>query len=141
MRQNPELRADRFVERFRGLKHTSEQHYAVGNYSGHRAARAELGNMVDGLQRDPQLESLLANRKRELGISFDSGMGVGRDLARTGLSRSTIYRKIVEGTFPPQIKISTNGADWKETDSNRWIANPAGWRPRSRNEFDFLNDY
>ncbi|TWG99369.1 Ti-type conjugative transfer relaxase TraA [Mesorhizobium sp. J18] len=81
MRQNPELRADRFVERFQELKHTSEQQYAAGNYSGHRAARAELGNMVDGLQRDPQLESLLANRKRELGISFDTGMGVGRDLA------------------------------------------------------------
>ena len=31
-------------------------------------------------------------------------------LARTGLSRSTIYRKIAEGTFPPQIKISVNGA-------------------------------
>ena len=27
-------------------------------------------------------------------------------LARTGLSRSTIYRKIKEGTFPPQMKIS-----------------------------------
>ena len=25
-------------------------------------------------------------------------------LARTGLSRSTIYRKIKEGTFPPQMK-------------------------------------
>jgi Prophage CP4-57 regulatory protein (AlpA) len=30
-------------------------------------------------------------------------------LARTGLSRSTIYRKIAEGTFPSQLKISTNG--------------------------------
>ena len=30
-------------------------------------------------------------------------------LSRTGLSRSTIYRKIAEGTFPPQIKISVNG--------------------------------
>lgn len=81
MRQNPELRADRFVERFRELKLASEQQYAAGNYSGHRAARAELGNMVAGLQRDPQLESLLANRKRDLGISFETGMGVGRDLA------------------------------------------------------------
>ena len=62
-------------------------------------------------------------------------------LARTGLSRSTIYRKIAEGTFPAQIKISTNGAGWTESDINRWVANPAGWRPRSRNEFDFLNDY
>ncbi len=52
-------------------------------------------------------------------------------LARTGLSRSTIYRKIAEGTFPAQIKISTNGAGWKESDINRWVANPAGWRQRS----------
>lgn len=48
---------------------------------------------------------------------------------RTGLSRSTIYRKIAEGTFPAQLKISTNGAGWKESDIDRWIANPAGWRP------------
>ena len=61
--------------------------------------------------------------------------------ARTGLSRSTIYRKIAEGTFPAQLKISANGAGWRESDINRWIADPAGWRQRSRNEFDFLDDY
>ena len=61
--------------------------------------------------------------------------------ARTGLSRSTIYRKIAESTFPAQLKISTNGAGWRESDINRWIADPAGWRQRLRNEFDFLDDY
>lgn len=49
-------------------------------------------------------------------------------LARTGLSRSTIYRKIAEGTFPPQIKISTNGAGWRESDIDRWVADPVRWR-------------
>ncbi len=34
-------------------------------------------------------------------------------LFRTGLSRSTIYRKIAEGTFPVQLKISTNGTGWR----------------------------
>jgi hypothetical protein len=29
-------------------------------------------------------------------------------LSRTGLSRSTIYRKIAEGTFPAQLKISAD---------------------------------
>ena len=38
-------------------------------------------------------------------------------LFRTGLSRSTIYRKIVEGTFPPQIRISIHGAGWHESTS------------------------
>ena len=47
-------------------------------------------------------------------------------LTRTGLSRSTIYRKIAEGTFPRQMKISANGAGWHESDINRWIAYPAG---------------
>jgi prophage regulatory protein len=31
-------------------------------------------------------------------------------LARTGLSRSTMYRKIAEGNFPSQLKISVHGA-------------------------------
>ncbi len=49
-------------------------------------------------------------------------------LARVGLSRSTIYRKIAEGTFPAQVRISVNGAGWRESDIDRWIADPAGWR-------------
>lgn len=50
-------------------------------------------------------------------------------LARTGLSRSTIYRKIREGTFPAQIRISTNGAGWHESHIDRWVADPVRWRP------------
>lgn len=50
-------------------------------------------------------------------------------LARTGLSRSTIYRKIAESTFPAQIRISINGAGWREFDINRWIEDPVAWRP------------
>lgn len=50
-------------------------------------------------------------------------------LSRTGLSRSTIYRKIAEGTFPAQIKISVNGAGWHESEIDRWVADPVRWRP------------
>lgn len=49
-------------------------------------------------------------------------------LDRTGLSRSTIYRKIAEGTFPSQVKISVHGAGWRESAINRWIADPAHYR-------------
>jgi len=88
LRTDPGLRADRFVERWQNLHRASDQRYAAGDYAGHRAARAEMGNMAHSLERDPQMESLLASRKRELGISFDSGMGVGRDLTLTfGLGR------------------------------------------------------
>ena len=90
MRQNPELRADRFVERFRDLRHTGDRQYAAGNYSGYKAARAEMGNMAKSLERDPQMESLLEGRKKQLGIDmeFDSGMKLGRQLSLShGLGR------------------------------------------------------
>ena len=48
-------------------------------------------------------------------------------LDRTGLSRSTVYRKIAEGTFPSQVKISVHGAGWRESAINRWIADPVGY--------------
>lgn len=50
-------------------------------------------------------------------------------LARTGLSRSTLYRKIQEGSFPPQVRISTHGAGWRESSINHWIEDPVGYRP------------
>ncbi len=55
-------------------------------------------------------------------------------LARTGLSKSTIYRKITEGTFPPRLKISVHGTGWRESDINRWVANPVGWHAVNDNE-------
>lgn len=33
-------------------------------------------------------------------------------LDRTGLSRSTLYRKMDSGTFPKNLKISTRCAGW-----------------------------
>lgn len=90
IRTDPQRQADRFVERWQNLNRSSEQRYAAGDYSGHRAARAEMGNMAMSLERDPQMESLLEGRKKQLGISmdFDSGMRLGRQLALShGLGR------------------------------------------------------
>jgi len=54
-------------------------------------------------------------------------------LDRTGLSRTTIYRKITEGTFPPQVKIGIHGVGWHESAINRWISDPAGYRSENDN--------
>ncbi|MGN6850084.1 MAG: helix-turn-helix transcriptional regulator [Sphingomicrobium sp.] len=45
-------------------------------------------------------------------------------LDRTGLSRSTLYRKIQNGTFPAQVRISTRCAGWRESAVNAWMQNP-----------------
>lgn len=52
-------------------------------------------------------------------------------LQRTGLSRSTLYRKINDGSFPRQVPISVHGAGWRESAINRWIADPAAYRADS----------
>jgi prophage regulatory protein len=52
-------------------------------------------------------------------------------LDRTGLSRSTVYRKIAQGTFPDQVRISVHGAGWRESAINRWIADPVSYRNES----------
>jgi len=49
-------------------------------------------------------------------------------LQRTGLSRSTLYRKIQDGSFPRQVRISIHGAGWRESSINHWIADPAAFR-------------
>jgi len=49
-------------------------------------------------------------------------------LDRTGLSRTTLYRKIGEGTFPRQVPISVHGAGWYESAVERWIADPRSYR-------------
>jgi len=45
-------------------------------------------------------------------------------LDRTGLSRSTMYRKMQNGTFPKNIRISTRCAGWRESAINAWLRNP-----------------
>jgi prophage regulatory protein len=48
---------------------------------------------------------------------------------RSGLSRSTVYRKINDGTFPRQVKVSSNVVGWRESDLDCWIADPLGYQP------------
>ena len=45
-------------------------------------------------------------------------------LERTGLSRSTMYRKMQNGTFPKNIQISIRCAGWRESAVKEWLRNP-----------------
>jgi hypothetical protein len=81
IRIDPNRRADRFVERWQKLDQTSQHQYQAGDMSGYKATRSAMGDMARSLERDPQLESILANRKIELGISFESGRRLGQELA------------------------------------------------------------
>lgn len=42
-------------------------------------------------------------------------------LARTGLSRSTLYRRVDEGTFPAPISLGIRAVGWPESEVQSWI--------------------
>ncbi len=71
------------MERWQKLNKTSQRQYQAGDMSAHKATRLAMGDMTKSLERDPQLESILANRKQELGISFESGRRLAQELAFT----------------------------------------------------------
>ena len=93
-RTDPHLRADRFVERWQGLSAERDRLYRSGDMAGRDKAGQAMAGMAKSLERDPQMESVLRNRRPELGLQMEMGRELSRDLAQTlrrgrdhGLSR------------------------------------------------------
>lgn len=49
-------------------------------------------------------------------------------LARTSLSRATIYRKMARGEFPQSIQIGANSMAWHAHEFERWLREPMSWQ-------------
>jgi hypothetical protein len=81
IRTGPQRRADLFVERWQKLQQSSQRQYQDGDISAYKATRSEMAEMTRGLERDRQMESLLAVRKAALGIEIESGRRLGVELA------------------------------------------------------------
>ena len=43
-------------------------------------------------------------------------------LDRTGLSRSTVYQRVMEGRFPRPVSLGARAVGWIETEVEEWIA-------------------
>lgn len=41
--------------------------------------------------------------------------------ARTGLSRSTIYLRVAEGTFPKPVSLGGRAVGWVESEIQMWL--------------------
>ncbi len=54
----------------------------------------------------------------------DRILRIGTVLKLTGLSRSTLYRKVQRGQFPKQIKLSERCAGWRQSSVHAWMRNP-----------------
>lgn len=47
----------------------------------------------------------------------------------TALSRSSIYRRIAAGEFPPQVSLGGRATGWRRAALQEWISDPSGFRP------------
>jgi Ti-type conjugative transfer relaxase TraA len=90
VRTNPSLRADRFVETWQRFDRHRQQAIRSEDRPRIKAVTANMSAMAKSLERDPQLDSLLRQRKIELGLRtvHDGGIAhqlhehLGRGLAR-----------------------------------------------------------
>jgi Ti-type conjugative transfer relaxase TraA len=98
VRQDPQLRAERFVESWTRLKTQHAELSGWQNADARRKVEARMKGLAGGLARDPQVESVLAGHRRELGLSpgvvpgrnlvqdltrsLSMGLGMGRGLGR-----------------------------------------------------------
>lgn len=79
------MRADRFVERWQGLNAQRDELYRAGDMTGREKIGKEMAGMAKSLERDPQVESILRDRTRDLGLEI--GMSRGREMSGGELGR------------------------------------------------------
>jgi hypothetical protein len=88
IRTNPQLRADRFVNDWQKLYYERQRAHQHGTYEQYERITNRMGKMTDDIGRDAQLESLLRNRAKALGIEMTMGRDISRDLANSiGIGR------------------------------------------------------
>ncbi|MBY8826581.1 Ti-type conjugative transfer relaxase TraA [Hephaestia mangrovi] len=81
IRADPDKRADRFVESWRKLHQRRQELQRDGDFRGAGEVSEQMAGMAKSLERDAQVESILRNRKQQLGIDFDTGRKLAHDLA------------------------------------------------------------
>ena len=81
VRADPRLRADRFVERWQGLERQRSTLHRAGDLTGAGQVKDRMGAMAKSLERDPQVDSLLRARRRELGLPAEMSRSVGQGLS------------------------------------------------------------
>ncbi|ARR57891.1 Ti-type conjugative transfer relaxase TraA (plasmid) [Rhizorhabdus wittichii DC-6] len=84
VRADPNMRADRFVERWQGLQRQRAGMMRAGDHEGSEKAGKAMQGMAKGLERDPQVESLLCGRRQELGLQMEMGRAraIGAELVQ-----------------------------------------------------------
>lgn len=77
---DPAVRAERFVDRWQELQDQRQELHGWQNNEARAKVESQLSGMVQSLERDPQVDSLLRNRRQELGLGQE--VQPGESIAR-----------------------------------------------------------
>ena len=90
--RDPALRVERMTKEWKGLEKRHDQLEGWQNAQARKQVEGRMKDLARELKRDPQLESLMRNRSRELGIDMESRLG--RVMQAPGIERAidTIVR-------------------------------------------------
>ena len=89
VRSDPAKRAERFVSDWKQLGAAREQLRAEGDQAGAGKLAKRMAELAKGIERDPQLETHLRPKARELGIDLQGERSLERELTKTlSLERS-----------------------------------------------------
>jgi hypothetical protein len=91
LRADPALRAGRFVDDWTRMNSQRLAAYRTGDMAKMHTLRDAMGATAKTLERDPQVDSLLRNRRQALGVEADMGRKLSHDLAASvglGVERS-----------------------------------------------------
>ena len=91
------------------------------------AARIEIQKLTHELEtpkakmaaRAPA-KAVSLGRKEQPAYGSNVLIGIGHLCKQIGVSRTTIYRWINEGTFPPSVRISAGAVRWRSEDIEQW---------------------
>jgi Ti-type conjugative transfer relaxase TraA len=84
VRLDPDARADRFVESWRGLA----RERTGGDQARADKATMRMGAMAEGVRRDPELAKALERRAPELGVKLERGRSIEKSLEQSiGIGR------------------------------------------------------
>ena len=72
---DPAVRAERFVDRWQELQEQRRELHGWQNNETRGKVESQLSGMAKSLERDPQVESLLRNRRQELGLGQELQRG------------------------------------------------------------------
>ena len=97
----------------------------------------------DFASQDQLIRTLSRDRSKDMALDYAEADPAKDFAARRGITfrervievlRKVVPERLRDGingrmdTFPAQLRISVHGAGWRESEINRWVENPVGWK-------------